>query len=162
MRRIFRAVKRVCEKREDIRFVYPVHMNPKVREIAYSELSRCESVKLCEPLSLCDMHNILARSYLALTDSGGIQEEASYLGVPVIVLRESTERQEGVESGGIVLAGTYEDGIERSLLKLIDDSSTYRKMASAPSPFGKGDASRRIADVLCAELGRMNFGDKIW
>ncbi len=139
---------RNLSRRSDICFIYPVHPNPRVRRVAEEVLGECAYVKLCSPLGVEDCHNILARSYLALTDSGGLQEEAAALGVPVLVMRDTTERPEGVDVGAARLVGTDSEGIYRSVLSLLDDAELYSKMSSCKSPYGDGSASKRIADIL--------------
>ena len=153
MKNIFAAVREVCESRKDIFAVLPMHKNPLVREIAKSELSGCENALLCEPLGVCDFHNIMAKSFAVLTDSGGVQEEAAHLGVPVIVARENTERQEGLFCGAAMLGGCIKDGIASSVKALLDDGELYEKMKNAESPYGDGNASRRIKDIICEYLG---------
>ncbi len=148
MRSVFRAIKRVAEDREDIKIIFPIHPNPRVREIADSEFSGCESVHIIEPLDVIDFHNFLARSYLIMTDSGGIQEEAATLGKPVLVLRNNTERPEGVKTGALKLIGTDERAVYENLIRLLDDKNLYEKMATAENPYGDGTASGRIADVI--------------
>ena len=147
-RRIFRAIRRVVEEREDVKVIYPIHMNPAVRETANEVFSDCERVRLIEPLDALDFHNFLARSYLVLTDSGGIQEEAPALGIPVLVLREATERPEGIAAGVSRLVGTDEELIYREFLRLLDDEREYSAMARSLSPYGDGFAAKRIADIL--------------
>ena len=145
MRNIFSAVRRIAEKHDDIRIVYPVHPNPAVREIAEEILSGCKRVCLTEPLDTVEFHNLLAQSYLILTDSGGVQEEAAALGKPVLVLRDTTER---MESDSLRLVGTNEDDIVREFERLLDDKEAYESMKNAPNPYGDGNASKRIADIL--------------
>ncbi len=152
MRNIFRAVRRVAEENDGVKFIYPVHPNPSVREAAERELFGCGRIRLTEPLDAVDFHNFLARSFLILTDSGGIQEEASALGKPVLVARESTERAEGVDSGALKLVGTSEEVVYRNLRRLLDDSEEYSAMAKAKNPYGDGHACKRIADVLEKEI----------
>ena len=148
MRKMLRAVRRAVEERQDVRVLYPAHMNPSVREIAYSELSECERIRITAPLDVIDFHNIMARSYMILTDSGGIQEEAPYFGKPVLVLRDVTERPEGIAAGTLRLVGTSEESIYKNFSALLDNSEEYLKMAGAKNPFGDGFASRRIANIL--------------
>jgi UDP-N-acetylglucosamine 2-epimerase (non-hydrolysing) len=142
------AVRRVAEKYEDVRVIYPVHPNPKVKECAYGMLGGCERIRLCEPLGVVDCHNILARSYAVLTDSGGLQEEAAALGVPVLVMRENTERPEGVASGIARLVGTNADNIFNATCSLLDNYSLREKMSRSPNPYGEGSACKIIADIL--------------
>ena len=152
MARMFRAIRRVCGEHPDIKVIYPIHMNPAVREIAARELSGEERIHLIEPLDVLDFHNFMARCHLILTDSGGIQEEAPSLGKPVLVMRDTTERPEGVEAGTLKLVGTDEEVIYRSFRQLLEDDSAYAAMANASNPYGDGYASRRIADILEQEL----------
>ena len=148
MHAMFRAIRRVVEEHEDVKALYPIHMNPVVREAADAELSGCERIRLTEPLEVLDCHNMMARSYLILTDSGGIQEEAPSLGKPVLVMRDTTERPEGIEAGTLKLVGTNEDTIYREFTRLLDDRKAYEEMAHAENPYGDGRACERIADIL--------------
>lgn len=148
MRRIFGAIRRILEEFPDIKIIYPVHMNPLVREAAAGILGDHPRVRLIEPLDVLDFHNFLARSYLILTDSGGIQEEAPSLGKPVLVLRDTTERPEGVAAGTLKLTGTDEEAIYRDFKTLLADQSAYDAMSRASNPYGDGFASKRIADIL--------------
>lgn len=148
MHSMFRAIRRLMDEREDLKAIYPIHMNPLVREAAHSELDGCDRIRLIEPLEVLDFHNYLARSYLILTDSGGIQEEAPSLGKPVLVMRDTTERPEGVEAGTLRLVGTSEEVIYRETLRLLDDTQVYDEMSRASNPYGDGMASARIADIL--------------
>lgn len=148
MRNIFKALRRVIEERRGLRAVYPMHKNPAVRSIAESELADCGKILLTEPIDVFDCHNLMARSFLVLTDSGGIQEEAPSLGVPVLVTRNTTERPEGVEAGVLRLVGTEEERIYSELCRLLDDGNEYAAMARAVNPYGDGKASERIADIL--------------
>lgn len=147
-RRIFRAVRRVAEEREDVRVVYPVHMNPAVRDAAAETLGGCSQIRLIEPPDTVEFHNLLARCYLVLTDSGGIQEEAPAFGKPTLVLRDTTERPEGVEAGVARLVGTDGEKIYREFSRLLDDGTAYAAMSCAANPYGDGLASLRIADIL--------------
>ena len=151
MRQIFRAVKRVTEDYPDVKVIYPVHLNPLVREIAGSIFAGGERIRLTEPLNVIDFHNLLARAALILTDSGGIQEEAPSLGKPVLVLRKSTERQEGIDSGALLLAGIEEENIYHSVSNLLNDEILYARMSEVDNPYGDGEASRRIADILLGQ-----------
>ena len=151
LHRIFRAIRRVVEAHPDVRVIYPVHLNPDIREAAEAELQDCERIRLMEPIDVLDCHNLMARSYLILTDSGGIQEEAPALGKPVLVLRDVTERPEGVEAGTLELVGTEEDRVAGAFTRLLDDPEAYRRMAHAENPYGDGQACRRIADILTGE-----------
>lgn len=150
MRQMFRAIRRVTDEHPDVKVIYPVHMNPAVRNAAEAELGGCERIRLIEPLDVTDFHNFMARSYLILTDSGGIQEEAPSLGKPVLVMRDTTERPEGVAAGTLKLVGTDEDVIYREFTKLLEDEAAYKSMTCASNPYGDGHACRRIADFLCA------------
>ena len=146
--RIFRAVRRVTEEFPDTAVLCPVHPNPAVRSVAERVFAGCEGVCLTEPLGVVDFHNILARSYFVLTDSGGLQEEAPALHRPVLVLRDVTERPEGVEAGGLRLVGTREDEIRAACRALLTDREVYDRMAEADNPYGDGTACRRIAEIL--------------
>ena len=148
MRNMFRAIKRVLDENPGIKAIYPIHMNPKVREIADEVLSDEDRLKLIEPLDVFKFHNYMAKSHLILTDSGGIQEEAPSLGKPVIVMRDTTERPEGVEAGTLVLAGTDEEKIYNIFTELLTNCETYDKMSRSQNPYGDGHASERIADYL--------------
>lgn len=148
MRQMFRAIRRVLDEHEDVRAIYPIHMNPVVRETAREILGDTDRLHLIEPLGVIDFHNFQSRSYLILTDSGGIQEEAPSLGVPVLVMRDTTERPEGIQAGTLRLVGTEEETIYRSFKLLLEDPCSYEKMSKASNPYGDGFASRRIADVL--------------
>lgn len=148
MRRMFRAIRRVMEERPDTKAVYPVHMNPEVREAARAELDGFDRLLVMEPLEVLDFHNFMAASHLILTDSGGIQEEAPSLGKPVLVMRDTTERPEGVAAGTLKLVGTEEDAVYREFSRLLDDSAEYAAMSRASNPYGDGHASERIADAL--------------
>ncbi len=149
MRNMFRAVRRVIEEEEDIKVIYPIHKNPRVREIAREILSGTDRVRLIEPLDVVDFHNYMARSYIILTDSGGIQEEAPSLGKPVLVLRDTTERPDGIAAGTLKLVGTTEEGIYREMKRLLTDGEEYRRMSRAVNPYGDGHASERIAQIIC-------------
>ncbi|WP_283249496.1 non-hydrolyzing UDP-N-acetylglucosamine 2-epimerase [Lederbergia citrea] len=148
MRNIFRAVKRLVEEQKDIQVVYPVHLNPAVRELADEILGNDPRIHLIEPLDVIDFHNFASRAYLILSDSGGVQEEAPSLGVPVLVLRDTTERPEGIEAGTLKLAGVLEEDIYQMATELLTDKVAYEKMAKAANPYGDGEASRRIAEVI--------------
>lgn len=148
MHRMFRAIRRVMEERPDTKAIYPIHMNPRVRKAAHEELDGFDRLKIVDPLEVVDFHNFMARSYLILTDSGGVQEEAPSLGRPVLVMRDTTERPEGVAAGTLRLVGTEEDTIYSEFLRLLDDPLKYDAMSQASNPYGDGCASRRIADVL--------------
>ena len=149
---MFRAIRRVCDEFGDIKAVYPIHMNPAVREIANRELGGDERIHIIEPLDVLDFHNFLARCHLILTDSGGVQEEAPSLGKPVLVMRDTTERPEGIAAGTLKLVGTDEETIYRSFRQLLEDEEAYAAMANASNPYGDGYASVRIANILEQEL----------
>lgn len=148
MHHMFRAIRRVIEEHPDVKALYPIHMNPVVREAAAAELDGCDRIRLIEPLEVLDCHNLMARSYLILTDSGGIQEEAPSLGKPVLVMRDVTERPEGIAAGTLKLVGTEEETIYREFSLLLDDRNAYDAMAHAENPYGDGHACERIADIL--------------
>ena len=150
MHRMFRAIRRVMEERPDTRAIYPIHMNPQVRRAAHEELDGFDRLRIIDPLEVVDFHNFMARSYLILTDSGGIQEEAPSLGKPVLVMRDTTERPEGVEAGTLRLVGTEEGTICREFSRLLDDPEEYEAMSHASNPYGDGRASERIADILAS------------
>ena len=148
MKHMFRAIRRVCDEHPDIKAIYPIHMNPVVRETAREILGDDERIRIIEPLDVLDFHNFLARSYLILTDSGGIQEEAPSLGKPVLVMRDTTERPEGIAAGTLKLVGTEEAVIYENFKLLLENQEEYEKMSTASNPYGDGFASRRIADIL--------------
>ncbi|MBO8165319.1 MAG: UDP-N-acetylglucosamine 2-epimerase (non-hydrolyzing) [Brevibacillus sp.] len=154
MRRIFRAVRRLVEEREEIAVVYPVHLNPAVQEVAREVLGGHSRIHLIEPLDAFDFHNFARRAYIILTDSGGVQEEAPSLGVPVLVLRDTTERPEGIAAGTLKLAGTSEDQVYRMADELLRDPAAYEAMARAVNPYGDGEASRRIVEAILYHFGR--------
>ena len=149
MRNMFRAIKRIVDEHEDIKAIYPIHMNPVVREAANEILGGCDRIRIIEPLEVLDFHNFLAKSYLILTDSGGIQEEAPSLGKPVLVMRDTTERPEGIAAGTLKLVGTNEEVIYNNFKLLLEDKAEYEKMSQANNPYGDGFASKRIVDILC-------------
>ena len=149
MHNMFRAIRRVINEHPDVKAIYPIHMNPVVREAAAQELGDCDRVHIIEPLDVLDFHNFLARSYVILTDSGGIQEEAPSLGKPVLVMRDTTERPEGIKAGTLKLVGTDEDVIYKNFKLLLEDQAAYDAMAKASNPYGDGFACKRIADILC-------------
>lgn len=148
MHNMFRAIRRALDEHPDCKAVYPIHMNPVVREAANQELGDCKNIHIIEPIGLYDCHNFEARSYLCLTDSGGIQEECPSYGVPVLVMRDTTERPEGVDAGTLRLVGTDEENIYRTFKMLLEDENEYKKMANATNPYGDGHACERIADIL--------------
>jgi len=151
MHHMFRAIKRMVDEHDDLKVIYPIHMNPMVRQAAAEIFGDSERFHIIEPLDVLDFHNFMARSYLILTDSGGIQEEAPSLGKPVLVMRDTTERPEGIEAGTLKLVGTDEETIYREFKRLITDQGAYDAMAHAANPYGDGRACRRIADILCQE-----------
>lgn len=148
MENMFRAIRRVMDEHEDVKAIYPIHMNPVVRETAAKYLSGDDRIKIIEPLDVLDFHNFLNQSYLILTDSGGIQEEAPSLGKPVLVMRDTTERPEGIKAGTLKLVGTGEETIYRNFSELLTDSSEYQRMSQASNPYGDGTACQKIADIL--------------
>lgn len=148
MKHMFKAIRRVMDEHSDVKAIYPIHMNPVVRETANSILGDDDRVHIIEPLDVLDFHNFLSRSYLILTDSGGIQEEAPSLGKPVLVMRDTTERPEGIAAGTLKLVGTEESTIYQEFSKLLSDKSEYDKMSKASNPYGDGYACKRIADIL--------------
>lgn len=148
MHQMFKAIRKVLDEHEDVKALYPIHMNPAVREIANKEFEGCDRIKIIEPIDVIECHNIMSKSFLVLTDSGGIQEEAPSLGKPVLVMRDTTERPEGVEAGTLKLVGTSENKIYEAFSLLLNDEIEYEKMAKANNPYGDGFASKRIADIL--------------
>ncbi|MGW6381021.1 non-hydrolyzing UDP-N-acetylglucosamine 2-epimerase [Peribacillus butanolivorans] len=156
MEEIFRSVKRLLEDHMDIQVVFPLHKNPVVREIAYRIFGETERLHLIEPLEVLDFHNFAAHAHLILTDSGGVQEEAPSLGVPVLVLRDTTERPEGIEAGTLLLAGIEEERIYQLATDLLTNEETYKKMATASNPYGDGFASKRIVEILLERLSADN------
>lgn len=152
MHQMFRAIKRIIDETPDIKVIYPIHMNPVVREAAKEVFGDDDRVHIIEPLDVLDFHNFLARSYLILTDSGGVQEEAPSLGKPVLVMRDTTERPEGIKAGTLKLVGTDEEFIYNTFRTLLHDKAEYEKMSHASNPYGDGKASSRIADIL--EFGK--------
>lgn len=152
MHHMFRAIRRIIDEHDDVCAIYPIHMNPLVREAAQAELGDCDRVHIIEPLEVLDFHNFIARSYMILTDSGGIQEEAPSLGKPVLVMRDTTERPEGIAAGTLKLVGTNEEVIYSSFKKLLEDEAEYEKMSKASNPYGDGFACKRIADILTEKI----------
>lgn len=148
MRNMFRAIRRIIEEHPEVKAIYPIHMNPLVRQIAEDELGACDRIHIIEPLEVIDFHNFLSRSYLILTDSGGIQEEAPSLGKPVLVMRDTTERPEGVAAGTLKLVGTDEQVIYRNFKLLLENEQEYLKMSYASNPYGDGTACVQIANIL--------------
>ena len=148
MRNMFKAIKRIVDENSDVKVIYPIHMNPIVRDIAKEIFEGSDRVRLIEPLDVIDFHNFMARAHLILTDSGGIQEEAPSLGKPVLVMRDTTERPEGIEAGTLKLVGTDEEKIYQEFSRLLNDENDYKKMSQASNPYGDGFACKRIADIL--------------
>lgn len=148
MRNMFRAIRRVMEEHPDVKAIYPIHMNPVVRRAADEELGGCDRIHIIEPLEVLDFHNFLSRSFMILTDSGGIQEEAPSLGKPVLVMRDTTERPEGIDAGTLKLVGTDEQVIYNSFKLLLESKEAYESMSKASNPYGDGFACKRIADIL--------------
>ena len=152
MHHIFKAIRRIVDEFSDVKVIYPIHMNPLVREIAQEIFANCDKVKLIEPLEVFDFHNFQNKAYLILTDSGGIQEEAPSLGKPVLVLRNTTERPEGIEAGTLKLVGTDEEKIYNETKKLLTKQNEYKKMSQATNPYGDGHASKYIVDIIIDTL----------
>lgn len=148
MHHMFRAIRRIMDEHTDVKAIYPIHMNPVVRKAADEELAGCDRIHIIEPLEVLDFHNFLARSFLILTDSGGIQEEAPSLGKPVLVMRDTTERPEGIKAGTLKLVGTDEQVIYENFKLLLEDQTAYEAMSKASNPYGDGLACKRIADIL--------------
>ena len=148
MRDMFRAIRRIVEEFTDVKVIYPVHLNPQVRKIADEEFGGCERIHLIEPMDVVEFHNLMKVSYLIMTDSGGIQEEAPALGKPVLVMRDTTESPEGVEAGTLKLVGTKMEDIYRECRRLLTEPETYRKMSEARNPYGDGTASIKIRKIL--------------
>ncbi len=148
MKNMFRAIKRIIDEKSDIKAIYPIHMNPVVREAAQEILGDTDRIRIIEPLEVLDFHNFLSRSHLILTDSGGIQEEAPSLGKPVLVMRDTTERPEGIAAGTLKLVGSDEEVIYNTFKQLLEDQNEYDKMSKASNPYGDGYATKRIADIL--------------
>lgn len=152
MHHMFRAIRRIIDEHEDVKVIYPIHMNPVVREAAKKELADCDRIHIIEPLEVLDFHNFLAKSYMILTDSGGIQEEAPSLGKPVLVMRDTTERPEGVSAGTLKLVGTDEQKIYEAFKTLLVNESEYKRMSTASNPYGDGTASKQIVEILKRSL----------
>ena len=155
MRRMFRAVRRILKEYPDVKILYPIHKNPLVRAVAQEEFRDCGNIRISEPLDVIECHNIMARSFLILTDSGGIQEEAPSLGKPVLVMRDTTERVEGVRVGTVKLVGTEEEIVYENIKMLLDDPTVYRAMSETKNPYGDGFACKRIADILEMQLEKI-------
>lgn len=148
MHHMFRAIRRIIEEHKDVKVIYPIHMNPMVRKAAEEELANCSRIHIIEPLDVLDFHNFLARSYMILTDSGGIQEEAPSLGKPVLVMRDTTERPEGIEAGTLKLVGTDENTIYENFKLLLENQGEYNKMSRASNPYGDGTACEKIVNII--------------
>lgn len=153
MRRVFKVIREVVESREDVEVIYPVHLSPAVQEAAKEILGNTERIHLISPLDVVDFHNLAARSYFIMTDSGGVQEEAPSLGKPVLVLRDTTERPEGVEAGTLKLVGTESEKVKKEIEELLDNDAEYQRMAQAKNPYGDGKASERILDAIAYYFG---------
>lgn len=153
MRRVFKVIREVVESREDVEVIYPVHLSPAVQEVAKEILGNTERIHLISPLDVVDFHNLAARSYFIMTDSGGVQEEAPSLGKPVLVLRDTTERPEGVEAGTLKLVGTESEKVKEEMEELLDNDAEYQRMAQAKNPYGDGKASERILDAIAYYFG---------
>lgn len=160
MRRIFRAVKRIVHDFPDVKIIYPIHKNPKVREIANEILSGEDRIRMIEPLDVFNFHNFMARSFLIMTDSGGIQEEAPAFGKPVLVLRDTTERPEGVEAGTLKLVGTQEDDVYAETKRMLTDKNAYQAICHAVNPYGDGHASERIVEAILSRFYNVNFSNE--
>lgn len=152
LRHMFKAIRKIVDEHPEVKVIYPIHMNPVVRETANEILGDDDRIRIIEPLEVLDFHNFMAQSYMILTDSGGIQEEAPSLGKPVLVMRDTTERPEGIKAGTLKLVGTNEETIYNEFKKLLTDEEEYRKMSTASNPYGDGNACKRIADILEKEL----------
>ena len=152
MRGMFTAIRRIVDEMPDVKVIYPMHMNPVVRDVARECFAQQDRIHMIEPMDVLDFHNLMARSHLILTDSGGIQEEAPALGKPVLVMRDTTERPEGVQAGTLRLIGTEEDNVYAAVRELLTCEQSYQAMAHAINPYGDGTASRQIADILSREL----------
>ena len=149
---MFTAIRRIVDEMPDVKVIYPMHMNPVVRDVARECFAQQDRIHMIEPMDVLDFHNLMARSHLILTDSGGIQEEAPALGKPVLVMRDTTERPEGVQAGTLRLIGTEEDNVYAAVRELLTCEQSYQAMAHAINPYGDGTASRQIADILSREL----------
>ncbi|MGT2957805.1 UDP-N-acetylglucosamine 2-epimerase [Streptococcus bovimastitidis] len=152
MENMFRAIKRVLDEHPDVKAIYPIHKNPRVREVAKKVFNEDDRIKIIEPLEVIDFHNFLNKSYLILTDSGGIQEEAPSLGKPVLVMRDTTERPEGVKAGTLKLVGTEEENIYQNFTQLLENNSFYQEMSKASNPYGDGTACKQIVDIILEKL----------
>lgn len=152
MHQMFRAVRKITEEYEDVKILFPIHKNPVIREIAETELGKNNNIHLCEPFDVISCHNIMSKCYLILTDSGGIQEEAPFFGIPVLVMRNTTERVEGVKAGTLKLVGNTEESIYQNCKMLLEQQDLYNKMANAANPYGDGNAAKRISDIIESAL----------
>lgn len=159
MRRVFKAMREVVDAHDDVEIIYPVHLNPVVQEAARDILGNDPRIHLIDPLDVVDFHNLAARSYLIMTDSGGVQEEAPSLGKPVLVLRDTTERPEGVDAGTLKLVGTDPVAVRDNMMELLDDADAYNKMANAVNPYGDGKAAERILDAISYKFGQKKVYD---
>lgn len=148
MHNMFRAIRRIIDEHDDVKVIYPIHMNPIVRQAAQEKLGNCDRIRIIEPLDVLDFHNLLSRSFMIITDSGGIQEEAPSLGKPVLIMRDTTERPEGIKAGTLRLVGTNEENIYINFKELLENEESYNAMAHASNPYGDGLACKRIADIL--------------
>ena len=158
MRNMFKAIKKIVEETPDVKVIYPVHLNPKVKEVADEILGNDKRIKLINPLEVIDFHNFINKAYIILTDSGGIQEEAPSLGKPVLVLRDTTERPEGIDAGTLKLAGTNEETIYKLTKELLNNKDIYNSMSQASNPYGDGKASKRIADAIIEKYSTKEDG----
>src|SRR5699024_4801778 len=156
MRRVFKVMRQVIDSHPDVEIIYPVHLSPRVQEAAKDVLGGDPRIHLIDPLDVVDFHNLAKRSYFIMTDSGGVQEEAPSLGKPVLVLRDTTERPEGVKAGTLKLVGTQVDQVREEMLKLLEDKNEYNKMANAKNPYGDGHASERIMDAIAYYFDKGN------
>lgn len=161
LKRVFTAVNKITEKYPDVRVIYPCHMNPAVRGLADEMFGNNSRVRIIEPLEVTDFHNLIKKSYLVLTDSGGIQEEGPSLGKPVLVVRETTERPEGVEVGTLKLVGTSTENIVKQVSRLLDDEIEYERMSKAENPYGDGHASERIVNAIMRYFQNKDLEDSI-
>lgn len=152
MKRIFAGIKRAVDETPDVRVIYPIHLNPKVRKIAHEIFGEDDKIRFIEPLDVCDFHNFINKSYMILSDSGGIQEEAPSLGKPVLVLRNTTERPEGISAGTLKLIGTDEEAVYKETLNLLNNKKDYDKMRKASNPYGDGRASKKIVDAIICKF----------
>ena len=151
MRRIFKAIRRIVDEYPDVKVIYPVHLNPRVQEVANEVLGDSDKIRLIEPLDVLDFHNYMERAYFIMSDSGGVQEEAPSLGKPVLVLRNTTERPEGIEAGTLKLVGTETEDVYVAAKELLDNEEAYREMSEAKNPYGDGFASKYIVDAIMEE-----------